>query len=194
MNRIYAQSLFLGTKTVHLLRLVSSSFETLSDGNGRSFYWISKVPSRHVLRATPIRSFSACSASQDLSIKKCVPCNSKDILIMTEQTANELLIQVPDWKLINEDGIMKLQRSWKVKSFTKGLEFFQLVADIAEAEGSLSFRWSLLETNFSRMSYCYQLSMPCRMSLETESPHCGSILCFCFWVIILTFIWLAGTR
>ncbi|XP_020599073.1 uncharacterized protein LOC110038545 isoform X3 [Phalaenopsis equestris] len=135
MNRIYAQSLFLGTKTVHLLRLVSSSFETLSDGNGRSFYWISKVPSRHVLRATPIRSFSACSASQDLSIKKCVPCNSKDILIMTEQTANELLIQVPDWKLINEDGIMKLQRSWKVKSFTKGLEFFQLVADIAEAEG-----------------------------------------------------------
>ncbi|XP_020599075.1 uncharacterized protein LOC110038545 isoform X5 [Phalaenopsis equestris] len=105
-----------------------------------------------------------------------------------------LHLKVPDWKLINEDGIMKLQRSWKVKSFTKGLEFFQLVADIAEAEGSLSFRWSLLETNFSRMSYCYQLSMPCRMSLETESPHCGSILCFCFWVIILTFIWLAGTR
>lgn len=30
---------------------------------------------------------------------------------------------------------MKLQRSWKVKSFTKGLEFFQLIANVAEAEG-----------------------------------------------------------
>lgn len=34
---------------------------------------------------------------------------------------------------------MKLKRSWKVKSFTKGLELFQLIADIAEAEGTLHY-------------------------------------------------------
>ncbi|KAL0925658.1 hypothetical protein M5K25_004023 [Dendrobium thyrsiflorum] len=135
MIRFYAQSRFLSiAKTVRLLRFVSSS-DTLSNRNGRSLYWISKIPSRHVLQATPIRSFSACSACQDLTMKKCVPCNSKRIRSLAEQNANELLKQVQDWKLLNDDGIMKLQRSWRVKSFTKGLEFFQLVADIAEAEG-----------------------------------------------------------
>lgn len=42
------------------------------------------------------------------------------------------------WNLVTEDGVMKLHRSWKVKTFTKGLEFFQLVADVAEAEGAVS--------------------------------------------------------
>jgi len=43
--------------------------------------------------------------------------------------------QVADWNLVNEDGILKLRRSWKVKTFTKGLEFFGIIADLAEAEG-----------------------------------------------------------
>ncbi|XP_072966314.1 pterin-4-alpha-carbinolamine dehydratase 2, mitochondrial-like isoform X1 [Typha angustifolia] len=71
----------------------------------------------------------------DLAAKKCVPCNSKDIHPMSEKSANELLPQIQSWNLLMEDGTMKLQRSWRVKNFTKGLEFFQLVADIAEAEG-----------------------------------------------------------
>lgn len=40
------------------------------------------------------------------------------------------------WKLLNEGNVLKLNQSWKVKSFTKGLELFQLVAEVAEAEGS----------------------------------------------------------
>ncbi|XP_073115322.1 pterin-4-alpha-carbinolamine dehydratase 2, mitochondrial isoform X2 [Elaeis guineensis] len=71
----------------------------------------------------------------DLTSKKCVPCDSKDVRPMSEQSANELLAQVQGWNLLSEDGVMKLHRSWKVKSFTKGLELFQLVADVAEAEG-----------------------------------------------------------
>ncbi|XP_010243693.1 PREDICTED: uncharacterized protein LOC104587686 isoform X3 [Nelumbo nucifera] len=71
----------------------------------------------------------------DLSSKKCVPCDSKDIRPMTEQAANELITKVPEWNLVNEGGILKLSRSWKVKAFTKGLELFQAVADVAEAEG-----------------------------------------------------------
>jgi hypothetical protein len=42
---------------------------------------------------------------------------------------------VNGWKLTAEGGIMKLHRAWKVKNFVKGLEFFQLVATIAEEEG-----------------------------------------------------------
>jgi pterin-4a-carbinolamine dehydratase len=36
-----------------------------------------------------------------------------------------------------EGGILKLHRTWKVKNFVKGLEFFQLIAAIAEEEGPL---------------------------------------------------------
>ncbi|KAH9627304.1 hypothetical protein KSS87_013549 [Heliosperma pusillum] len=42
---------------------------------------------------------------------------------------------VPDWKLVNEGDKLKLSRSWKVKTFVKGLEFLQAIADVAEAEG-----------------------------------------------------------
>jgi hypothetical protein len=47
--------------------------------------------------------------------------------------------QVTGWELKTEGEILKLHRAWKVKNFVKGLEFFQLVADIAEEEGILSF-------------------------------------------------------
>ncbi|KAG6692043.1 hypothetical protein I3843_10G089400 [Carya illinoinensis] len=71
----------------------------------------------------------------DLSTKKCVPCASKDLRPMTEEAANELIRQVAGWNLVNEGGMLKLNRSWRVKSFTKGLELFTRVAEVAEAEG-----------------------------------------------------------
>ncbi|KAH8493970.1 hypothetical protein H0E87_020653 [Populus deltoides] len=72
---------------------------------------------------------------EDLAAKKCVPCNSKDLQAMTEESANDLLSKVAGWNLVNENGTPKLNRSWKVKSFTKGLELFKLVGNVAEAEG-----------------------------------------------------------
>merc|ERR1712183_540923 len=71
----------------------------------------------------------------DLSIKKCVPCDLKDLRPMTKEVANGLLRQVAGWNLVNEGGVLKLNRSMKVKSFTKGLELFRLIAGVAEAEG-----------------------------------------------------------
>ena len=54
---------------------------------------------------------------------------------MTEGSANELISKVAGWNLVSDGGTLKLHRTWKVKSFTKGLDFFKLVADVAEAEG-----------------------------------------------------------
>ncbi|GJM93649.1 hypothetical protein PR202_ga10226 [Eleusine coracana subsp. coracana] len=71
----------------------------------------------------------------ELAEKSCVPCNSKDLHPMSEDSAKRLLEQVNGWELTTEDGILKLHRAWKVKNFVKGLEFFQLVAAIAEGEG-----------------------------------------------------------
>ncbi|KAI3896328.1 hypothetical protein MKW92_034459 [Papaver armeniacum] len=75
-----------------------------------------------------------CAAANDLSTKKCVSCSSKDLRPMTEEAAMKLIPEVQGWNLVNEEGTLKLNRSWKVKNFTKGLELFKLVANIAEAE------------------------------------------------------------
>nr|XP_027087709.1 pterin-4-alpha-carbinolamine dehydratase 2, mitochondrial-like isoform X2 [Coffea arabica] len=71
----------------------------------------------------------------DLTTKKCVSCNARDMRPMTVEAAHSLIPQVQGWNLVTEDGMMKLQRTWKVKTFMKGMEFFKLVADVAEAEG-----------------------------------------------------------
>ncbi|XP_054802273.1 pterin-4-alpha-carbinolamine dehydratase 2, mitochondrial isoform X2 [Prosopis cineraria] len=79
--------------------------------------------------------FRTYCTSKDLLIKKCVPCNTKELRPMTDGAADSLMPQVAGWNLVKEGGVMKLRQSWKVKSFTKGLEFFKIVADLAENEG-----------------------------------------------------------
>ncbi|ESW31532.1 hypothetical protein PHAVU_002G245900 [Phaseolus vulgaris] len=70
-----------------------------------------------------------------LTDKKCVPCNLKELRPMNEDSARTLMPQVPEWNLVNDAGIMKLRRSWTVKTFSKGLNFFKIVAGLAESEG-----------------------------------------------------------
>ncbi|KAL2616221.1 hypothetical protein AAZV13_08G113800 [Glycine max] len=74
-----------------------------------------------------------------LTDKKCVPCNLKELRPMSEDAAHTLMPQVAEWNLVNEDGVMKLRRSWAVKTFTKGLEFFRIVAVLAENEGIMLY-------------------------------------------------------
>ncbi|EYU43285.1 hypothetical protein ABFS82_08G132000 [Erythranthe guttata] len=87
-------------------------------------------------RVSGLSGIRAFCTNQDLSIKKCVPCSSKDLKPMTDEAANILIQRVPGWNLVkDDDGTHKLHRSWKVKTFVKGMEFLRLVADVAEAEG-----------------------------------------------------------
>jgi hypothetical protein len=58
-----------------------------------------------------------------------------------------MLQQVPGWQLSKEDnGCLKLSRSWKAKTFLKGLEFFKVIGGVAEAEGEnlIFFHCSML--------------------------------------------------
>ena len=45
------------------------------------------------------------------------------------------IFKVAGWNLVSENGTLKLNRSWRVRNFTKGLELFQLVGNVAETEG-----------------------------------------------------------
>ncbi|WP_296210388.1 4a-hydroxytetrahydrobiopterin dehydratase [Psychrobacter sp. UBA3480] len=52
-----------------------------------------------------------------------------------EAEAKELLPQIPDWSLIEVDGIQQLQRQYKFKNFVTAMAFANQLAEIAEAEG-----------------------------------------------------------
>ncbi|CAN6882102.1 unnamed protein product [Brassica oleracea] len=132
MSRLLLPSLFsISRKQV----VAASSFRNLY-GRHSFVHWTSAAMSQDSAAggssASGARTF--CSL-EDLSAKKCVPCNAKDLRAMTEQSAQELLQKVAGWDMANDNGTLKLHRSWTVKSFTKGLDFFKRVAGIAESEG-----------------------------------------------------------
>ncbi len=54
---------------------------------------------------------------------------------VSDAEAKELLSQIPDWSIINVDGIKQLQRQYKFKNFVAAMAFANQLADIAEAEG-----------------------------------------------------------
>ncbi|KAL9452260.1 hypothetical protein AB3S75_008116 [Citrus x aurantiifolia] len=128
----------------HLLSLsrpqvpLRSVFESLFARNGRSNIRVTEIFQNRVglfLSRNSLYGFRTFCTGQDLTTKKCVPCDTKDLRPMAEDSAKHLMPKVVGWDLVNENGILKLNRSLKVKSFTKGLELFKLVADVAEAEG-----------------------------------------------------------
>ena len=66
--------------------------------------------------------------------EKCVACRA-DSPHVTDQEVGELQPQVPDWKIIVEDGIRKLDRVFRFTSFAQALAFTNSVGDLAESEG-----------------------------------------------------------
>ncbi|MBO1531571.1 4a-hydroxytetrahydrobiopterin dehydratase [Psychrobacter sp. F1192] len=54
---------------------------------------------------------------------------------VSETEARELLKQIPEWSLIEVDGIRQLQRQYKFKNFVTAMAFANQLADISEAEG-----------------------------------------------------------
>ena len=72
--------------------------------------------------------------AEPLTQEKCVACR-KDAPTVTDVEAAELHRQVPDWELIEVDGIKRLRRVFSVDNFAQALEFTNAVGELAEAEG-----------------------------------------------------------
>merc|ERR1712176_385743 len=71
-----------------------------------------------------------------LSKKKCIPCEGKDVKALTESEADLLRKQVAGWQIEKvENDSLRLKCDYKFKNFVKSLEFFQRIAEVAEAEG-----------------------------------------------------------
>lgn len=69
----------------------------------------------------------------ELADMKCVACRGTEPVVSPAE-AEEYLLQVPEWKLIEVEGVQHLTRTFKFKDFAAALEFTDRVGAIAEAE------------------------------------------------------------
>ena len=80
------------------------------------------------------------SALADL---RCVACR-RDAPTVTEDEIAELSPEVPEWELVELEGIERLRRVFTFPDFAEALEFTTKVGAVAEAEGhhpSLVTEW-----------------------------------------------------
>ena len=69
-----------------------------------------------------------------LNQEKCVACR-RDSPPATAEEVAELHPQLPQWDLITEDGIKKLDRVYRFPDFRQSLDFTDQLGDLAETEG-----------------------------------------------------------
>ncbi len=69
----------------------------------------------------------------ELKEMKCVPCRG-DVPALKKDEINSLIQKVPDWTVIDEDSIPKLQRAYKFKNFAQAMDFTNKVGELAEEQ------------------------------------------------------------
>jgi 4a-hydroxytetrahydrobiopterin dehydratase len=69
----------------------------------------------------------------DLTSQTCQACRAGAPLA-TDAEVEQFMRQIPDWKIIEVDGIRRLQRTFKFSDFVAALAFTNQVGDLAETE------------------------------------------------------------
>jgi 4a-hydroxytetrahydrobiopterin dehydratase len=72
--------------------------------------------------------------STPLAERHCVACKPGSPPLQ-RQEIDRLLLEVPDWRVEEADGHLRLARTVKFKGFMPGVELVNRIAPIAEAEG-----------------------------------------------------------
>jgi 4a-hydroxytetrahydrobiopterin dehydratase len=70
--------------------------------------------------------------ADQLAENRCAACEG-GVEKITPAKARDYLAALPEWQL--SDGGNRIRRQWHVKDFLAGVEFFDRVANLAEAEG-----------------------------------------------------------
>jgi 4a-hydroxytetrahydrobiopterin dehydratase len=69
----------------------------------------------------------------ELRQMKCVPCHG-GLPTLTDEEIAALHPQTPNWTVVERDGIKRLERVFKFKSYPQAVAFTLQVAEAAEAE------------------------------------------------------------
>lgn len=64
----------------------------------------------------------------------CEACRA-DAPKVTLAEIQELKPQIPEWQLVNPEGVPMLERAFKFKEYSQALAFVQKVGELAESEG-----------------------------------------------------------
>ena len=70
----------------------------------------------------------------ELVVRTCVPCHGGAPQATPEEVAR-YRSQVPDWEVVEEDGVAKLRRAFDFPDFASALAFTDAVGAEAEAQG-----------------------------------------------------------
>jgi 4a-hydroxytetrahydrobiopterin dehydratase len=70
----------------------------------------------------------------DLVNERCVACR-RDSPRVTEAETAELKPSIPEWELVERDGIPRLERVYRFPDFKEALAFTQRVGELADEEG-----------------------------------------------------------
>jgi 4a-hydroxytetrahydrobiopterin dehydratase len=69
-----------------------------------------------------------------LTQERCVACR-KDSPRVTDAEIAELKPQIPEWNIIEREGIPRLERTYRFQNFVEALAFTNKVGALAEEEG-----------------------------------------------------------
>jgi 4a-hydroxytetrahydrobiopterin dehydratase len=69
-----------------------------------------------------------------LTNEKCIACR-RDAPQVTEAELSELKPHIPEWTLVERDGIRRLERAFRFPNFAEALQFTDRVGALAEEEG-----------------------------------------------------------
>lgn len=86
----------------------------------------------------------------DLKEQKCVPCKGNEPTV-SDQELKTLHQQIPEWDVIEVDGVKRLEREFKFKNFAEALAFTNQVGEIAEEEDHhplLQTEWGKVTVNW----------------------------------------------
>ena len=70
---------------------------------------------------------------EELSQQKCVACRGDEPRLTDEEIA-ELYPQIPEWKIVEREGVKRLERQFKTRDFAQALVFTNRIGALAEKE------------------------------------------------------------
>lgn len=88
--------------------------------------------------------------NQNLSAKKCIPCEGGDFPPLTFEQAKDIMEHVPGW-VLSQDG-KSISRTIRFTNFMTALDFANEIGKIAEEEGhhpDLQVSWGKLVATFT---------------------------------------------
>ncbi len=69
-----------------------------------------------------------------LQESKCTACRA-DAPRVTEEEIAQLKLQIPEWQMIERDGVPQLERVFRLRNFAEALAFTNKIGALAESEG-----------------------------------------------------------